>query len=229
MNVMKMSRTGTAGAATLALLLAAMPAAAAGPQGRGFYMTGDVGMNKADVKQSQFDDVVLGTFEDFGFNVTSGVAEFDNSDLGFSIGLGYSFNQYIAVEAAYMDLGNTTYSAAGTLDDGESVFDVNLRAKVGSSGPAAVLVGSLPVSYAWTLDARAGAYFAKTRITVELSDETGSAAESGSDDDTGILLGVGATWSFSPKWALRAGYTHISNAVGTSDVDQLSVGVKLKF
>ncbi len=229
MNAMKMIRTGIAISATLPLLGAAMPAAAAGPEGRGFYMTGDVGMNKADVKQSQFDDVVLGTFEDFGFDVTTGVSEFDNSDLGFANGLGYSFNQYIAVEAAYLDLGNTTYSAAGTLDDGETQFDVDLHAKVGSSGPVVALVGSLPVAHAWTLDARAGAYFAKSKITVELSDDTGSAADSGSDDDTGVLLGVGATWSFSPKWALRAGYTHISNAVGTSDVDQLSVGVKLKF
>jgi opacity protein-like surface antigen len=229
MNAMKTVRKEIAGAVALALLVAAMPAAAAGPEGRGFYMTGDVSMNKADVKQSQFDAVVLGTFEDFGFDVTAGSSEFDDSDLGFSIGLGYSFNQYIAVEAAYLDLGDTTYSAVGTLDDGESQFDVNLHAKIGSSGPAVALVGSLPVSHAWTLDARAGAYFAKSKITVELSDATGSAADSGSDDDTGVLLGVGATWSFSPKWALRAGYTHISNAVGSSDVDQLSVGVKLKF
>jgi len=220
--------SGLAGGA-VALLCAAMPAAAASKEGRGFYIAGDVSMNKADVKQSQFDDVVLGTFEDFGFDFVAGESSFDDSDIGYSIALGYSFNRHIAVEAAYIDLGNTTYSASGTFDDGESLFDVDLDARVGSSGPAVSLVGSLPLSEDWSLDARAGAYFAKTKITVTLSDDTTSESQSGSDDDTGVLLGLGVTWSFGPQWALRAGYTHISNAVGDSDVDQLSVGVKRSF
>jgi opacity protein-like surface antigen len=220
--------SGVAGGA-LALLCAAMPAAAASREGRGFYIAGDVSMNKADVKQSQFDETVLGTFEDFGFDFVAGESDFDDSDIGYSVALGYSFSQRFAVEAAYIDLGDTTYSASGTFDDGEDLFDVNLGARVGSSGPAVSLVASLPLSNVWSLDARAGAYFAKTSITVEVGDETGSESRSGSDEHTGVLLGLGVTWSFGPKWALRAGYTHISDAVGESDVDQLSVGVKRSF
>lgn len=230
MKVLKLARAGIAGGVAMALLAASLPAAAAqGAEGRGFYVAGDLSMSKFDANQDEFDDVILGVFEDFGFDVTSGGSDLDDSDIGYAIALGYSFNRNWAIEGAYMDVGAVSYSADATVDDGIDEFDVAIGAKVKSSGPAITLIGSLPLNPAWSVEARVGAYFAKTKITVNLSDGVDNASQTDSDEDTGVILGVGATWSFRPQWALRFGYTHISDGLGTSDVDQLTAGVKWSF
>jgi len=227
MKVLKLAR---AGGVAMVLLCAVLPATAAqGSEGRGFYVAADLSMSKFDANQDELDDVILSTFEDFGFDVTSGESDLDDSDIGYSIVLGYSFNQNWAIEGAYMDLGAVSYNADVTLSDGVDQIDVAIDAKVKSSGPAVTLIGSLPLNPAWSVEARVGAYFAKTKITVNLTDGVDEGADSFSDEDTGVILGIGATWNFRPQWALRFGYTHISDGLGTSDVDQLTAGVKWSF
>lgn len=225
----KSVRTSVAIGVATALMGTALPLAAATPEGRGFYVAADAGLSNFDASQDEFDEVILGVFEDYGFDVVTGGSDFDDSDMGYSISLGYSFNRNWAVEAAWMDLGAISYTASLSFANPANPFGVLVSAKVKSTGPAVTLVASLPLSYAWALDARVGAYFAKTEILVNLEDGTDSASDTFSDEDTGVILGVGATWTFRPQWALRAGYSHISDGLGTTDVDQLTVGVKYTF
>lgn len=81
------------------------------------------------------------------------------------------------------------------------------------------------------LDARAGAYFSRTKVTVFASDGATTETDSlGSDDDTSLLLGVGATWRLAGNLALRLGYTRFDKAVaGEGDADNLSLGIRVLF
>ena len=79
--------------ALAALALTASMAARADVQ-PGFYMGAGVGSTKID--DDGFDDI-----------------DFDDSDTGFKVFGGYSFNQNFAIEASYFDLGE----ASGSFDD----------------------------------------------------------------------------------------------------------------
>ena len=84
-----------------ALALTAAMAAQADVQ-PGFYMGAGFGSTKID--DDGFDDI-----------------DFDDSDVGFKLFGGYSFNQNFAIEATYFDLGE----ASGSLGFGVT-FDVGI-------------------------------------------------------------------------------------------------------
>lgn len=205
-----MHRTGVAGAVLLALGMASAPAAAATP---GFYVAADLANSTYDVNRSDLD-------EDFETVQSS----LDKTGLGYSFAVGYQFSPFFAVEAAYADLGKAKYSAS--VDDGEDAFDLTATFKVG--GPALSLVGSWPLTDTFSLDARAGALFGKTKLTGRIDGVPGSFSES--ENDTSLLFGVGGTYSFSDTLGIRLGYTILKDALaGEENVNQFSVGLKYSF
>lgn len=77
----------------------------------------------------------------------------------------------------------------------------------------------------------AAAYFSKTKVSVFATDDTFNVpASPGSEKDTSLLLGAGATWALTPILGLRLGYSRLQKAVaGEGDVDSLSLGIRVKF
>jgi OOP family OmpA-OmpF porin len=176
--------------ALAALALTASMAARADVQ-PGFYMGAGFGSTKID---------------DDGFD---GI-DFDDSDTGFKVFGGYTFNQYFAVEATYFDFGD----AGGSFDDFGDTVDFD----VGVSGLAASAVGMLPVSDMFTLFGKIGyaSYDVDAHVNI-VGVGSGSSSESESD----LMYGAGAALSFG-QFEARAEYEMINVDGGDANMISLS-------
>jgi OOP family OmpA-OmpF porin len=212
--------------------LAAFACLPLGAQGAGFYFDAAVGHSSTNgIDQQELDDLMIEVGEDAFNSFTLNDSSVDKTDIGFSLALGYRISENFAVEAAYLKLGKAGYEADVTVDDGGGPIDLDMGFNFKSSGPALSLVGIWPVGQALSLDARAGAYFAKTKGSVFATDGSNSESEAlDVEDDTSLLLGFGATWSLTEKLGLRLGYTRLEKAVaGEEDASTVSLGVRFSF
>src|SRR5690606_21199826 len=157
-------RGATIAAVATTMLGGASMATAAVP---GFYMAGTIGQSSTDVggeEQAFMDELVVATWESFGFNVLEGESDLDKSDIGFELAVGYQASPYFAVEAAYIDLGKAKYEAEGIVDNGGGPMDASSDLTSDAKGPALSLLGMLPVSDRFSLDARVGAMLGKSKV-----------------------------------------------------------------
>jgi len=146
----------------------------------------------------------------------------DDTGNGIKLGGGYAFNRYFAVEGAYVDLGKAT--ASGTF--GGSNASVTFK----SSGLVVAVVGMVPLSQQFSLLGR----FGLINATVKVDASLGNASGSDKTTDVKTTFGVGVTYSFTPKFAVRGDFDRYSklgnkDTIGESDVDMLSIGVVYKF
>jgi outer membrane autotransporter protein len=192
----------------------------------GFYIAVDTGVSTFDGTRSELDEVVD---EAFGADFERESSSYDKQAIGAGLVGGYRFTPFIAAEVSYLALGKAKYHASGTATDG-SGDEVDLRLGIESGGPAIALLGSWPLSDAFSLDARAGVLFSRSKLTVSVAIEGDSGSESTSEKDSALLLGVGGTWSFRPGMALRFGFTLFKDALGgEDDVGQASAGFQYTF
>lgn len=213
-----------AAAVAASLLAAAGTASAAEP---GWYLAADVGMNSFRGSKANLDSLLVDAFDGQGQSVDALSSSVDRSATGFEFAVGYQVTERVAFEAAYIDLGKTSYAASGTVDGGEG-FTIDAHVK--SRGPALSFIGSMPLSDSFSLDARLGALFGKNKISAGGTIDFGTIPSvSGSDSKTGTLVGVGATWTVSSRIGVRIGYTRFNNVVHTTDVNQYRLGLKVSF
>lgn len=142
----------------------------------GFYIGAGIG---------QFDSKV----EDIE-GLTDAISNFDKEDdTAWKVFAGWRFMKWLALEAAYIDLGNPrgNFDASGTSGD----YTVEL------SGFAPYLVGTLPLGI-FELSGRVGYYFHDLEINVDLDNiGPGNGDVIGSDESTeAFVYGVGAGVTF---------------------------------
>jgi OOP family OmpA-OmpF porin len=189
-------RLGLTAFAALALTTAMAAQAEVPP---GFYAGASIGTTKLG------DD----GFESAGFDA-------DDSDTGFKIFGGYSFNPNFAVELSYFDLGEVR----GGFSD---PFFGDFNFKVGVSGLNASAVGRLPVSDTFSLFGKLGV--ASYDVDAHVSgDFIGSGSDSQSETD--LTYGIGAALSVG-QVELRAEYEAIN--VDNGDATMISVGALYRF
>jgi OOP family OmpA-OmpF porin len=172
---------------------------------------------QADVQPGFYAGASIGTTKLTDDGLESSAFDVDDSDTGFKIFGGYSFNNNFAVELSYFDLGEVS----GVLDDpffGDIAFDV------GVSGFNASVVGRLPVAETFALFGKLGfaSYDLEAHATVS---GFGSGSDSSSESD--LTYGVGAALSVGPQWELRAEYEAIN--VDDGDANMISVGAMYRF
>jgi OmpA-OmpF porin, OOP family len=182
-----------------ALALTAAMAAQADVQ-PGFYAGAGVGTTKLS------DD----GFDDAGVDV-------DDTDTGFKIFGGYSFNRNLAIEVSYFDLGEVS----GGFND---PFIGNVSFDVGISGLNASVVGRLPVSETFSLFGKLGvaSYDLDGHATI-----SGVGSGSDSQSETDMTYAVGAALSFGGPWEVRVEFETIDVDNGTANM--LSVGGVYRF
>lgn len=223
-------------------MLAAAVFAAAGLMGAadaraadsGFYVGGLVGATSFDVDEADFagiEDVFGGT----GLAVTITDSSLDDSDTAFGAVVGYRFLPWLAAEARYVDLGEATYRARGTVSAVESAavpFDLRLKAKV--KGPALSVLGILPFADRWEAYARGEVLFADTEFeaSVNVDGDAASASDSANSTDFGVGVGIGA--NLGEHWTVRAEYERFLDVgdeeeTGEADVDLASLQVLYRF
>jgi opacity protein-like surface antigen len=225
--VNKRKRVGVAAGLAYLGLAAAAPGFAAEP---GFYLGLSGGQASYDASQDDFDAIVFDALTSSGFIVVNGSSDLDDSDTGFSGLGGYRFNPYLAVEAAYVDLGELSYTGTGTVRlppiPGTLAQTVSLTAA--TKGPMISAVGSIPLSDAFDLYGRAGILFADTEVDISLNVSGVSSADSFSDDSQDTVLGLGGAWHVGDAWTFRLEYQRAldvgSEDTGETDVDFVSLG-----
>ena len=168
---------------------------------QGFYIGGSVGESDADDGNA-----IPGL-------ITSGPV--DGKDSGMKFFGGYQFNQNLAVEVAYVDLGKATYS--GTFS-GSPVTGGTVK----TSGINASAVGTLPLNPSFSLFAKAGIYTWEAKA----SDVTGGVPFSGKDDGADLSFGFGGAYNVTKNFSLRAEWEQFE---AVDKISLLSVGVAYKF
>jgi hypothetical protein len=154
----------------------------------------------------------------------------------WSADIGYLLSPNFAVEASYIDLGTLKYSAAATQPSnsgtGSSPVAVNLDIR--SHGPALALVGVLPMSNSWELDARAGAYEGKTITNFISALQTGTNTGTVSKTATSLLAGFGGSLTVTSHCTVRLDYVRLEHlneqVLGRSfNVDLVTAGASFVF
>lgn len=131
----------------------------------------------------------------------------DDGDTGLKIFGGYKFSPNLAVEGAWVDLGDVTLSSGiGS-------------ASVGTDGLEVAAVGIWPINPKWNVFGKLGLYMWDASVSTGF----GSVSEDGTD----LMFGFGGTWNFAERISLRAEWERFD--LDGEDADFLSVGVQFNF
>jgi OOP family OmpA-OmpF porin len=147
-----------------------------------------------------------------------------NDDFGWKVFAGFSYSEYVAVEVAYVDLGEVSIKAES---DGDGIaFDPGpVNASIGTSGLSLALVGSMPINDKFGFQAKLG-YFAWS------ADETLSNVAfvpvSVSRDGSDPMFGLGAVYRPNDRYEIRLEYETFSD-IEEVDGTLASLGFSVRF
>jgi hypothetical protein len=196
----------------------------------GLYATGSIG-------QTRIDNNDLSTLENLGVSV-------DDTDTGYSTGLGYEFNKYMAFEGGYADLGKATatYSSAisGTINGTPFSATGTINAQAQADGFYFGPILSLPVTDNFSVYAKSGFFIwdidtsasATGTLTYGGTIYAGSVEATASDDGTDAYFGAGLAYDITKTLSVKTEWTRFqidSDSVSDSDVDFISAGLVFKF
>lgn len=176
----------------------------------GFYATASVG-------QTRIDDKGLDDLGNMGISV-------DDTDTGYSIGLGYEFNKYVALEAGYANLGEASASYA----DSRGSANASVEADGYYLGPKL----TLPVTDKFAIFGKMGLFVWKADGRASGTGAFASPTVSASDDGTDLYFGVGMGYDVTDTLSVKAEWTRFRFDGGESsdtDVDFISAGLVFKF
>ncbi|MDH4095218.1 MAG: outer membrane beta-barrel protein [Betaproteobacteria bacterium] len=139
----------------------------------------------------------------------------DGSDSGIKLFGGFAFNRNIAVEMAFVDLGELTYS--GTYF-GTPVTNGTLE----TSGFNFAAVGTIPLNPSFSLFGKLGLFFWEA----EASDVTGGFPFVQTIDDVDVSYGFGASFQFNRNLGMQVEWEQYEAA---DSISLLSVGVVYRF
>ena len=203
--------------ALCALLVAAvlLPVSQAGAQG--FYAAAGLGQGSVSVDKGALKRQIESMTGD---TITS--IKLDDSDMSWHARIGYAFNGYVGIEAAYYDFGEITGRIEADSFDPDELADA-----VSAVFPAAPHGGALqgrlgwPFSDEFSIGARAGIMFWNSDETARLvSGDSGSAKSS--EDGSDFVWGIDLVWQ---HWS-HFGLTLEMNRVEADD-PALSVDIGL--
>lgn len=173
-----------------------------------FYIFGDVGQGKMEVDSD--DDSKL-----------------SKTATSYSIGAGYDFNKFLAVEVAYRDLGDVTDRGLefDSANDAYRFVD-----KYTTTALQASVVGKLPISDEFNVYGRVGLASIDMDYKSTLSYEDGNnpAPERDSASKTRALFGLGASFDITSQLAVRAEYNQYAKWDDLK-LSAVTVGAVYKF
>jgi hypothetical protein len=123
----------------------------------------------------------------------------DDVDSGYSAGVGYRINRYLAAEVAYAHFGELYVE--------EQYGSVHLDYGARVRGPTVSVLGSLPLGEQWELFVRGGMLFAETRVShFAYFRSTSRPRPDREYSDEAFFGGAGVQWKFAPRVAARLEY-----------------------
>lgn len=198
-----------------------------------FYVGGSVGHVKADLGPAASASSVSVLVQDFGLTGTVSVTQDnrDDTDTGYKIFGGYSFNKYFAMEVFYADFGRMKedVTAALNVTDGTNtlVGTATLGARLDLTGYGVDLVGSYPVADRFSLFAKLGYFYHKVDADLALgftgtqngTPATLSEVASDSDNGSDYSFGFGADYHFNNNMAVRLDWQRYKVKAFDTDMD----------
>lgn len=208
----------------------------------GFYVGGWVGQATKDADRTEYDAFANDVHAFYRYTPVSGGASFDDSDVSFSLLVGYRVLRYLAIEGAYAQLGQVAHnsSTSGNFPMDSGTIDMTTESE--TSGFSLSLLGVWPISYGWETYARGGVLFASNSFRTSITargdvfipapgGNINASFSKGSDD---LYAGVGLAMRFFENYDLRLEYQRIfdaglalTGAVG--DIDVASLGLTVTF
>ncbi len=186
----------------------------------GFYGVGEVTSTKHSLDSDYFDNALNSA----GATGLSSSASSNSNQ--WRLQGGYRFNDNVALEAGYIDVGEAKYKA--DFNGGSTKGSL----KAGGLDAAGVL--SLPLNENFSVFAKAGILAAKVKSHISANAPLALTDNNSSVNQVRPLLGVGAVYKISDQWDVRADYDQVSNlgkssSTGTMDAKMMSLGVVYKF
>jgi hypothetical protein len=231
---------------------AASTAAIAQSAETGFYLSGFGGQAISHVDDRPVElngQLVILTLP--GVSVAVDAVNVDRNDAAFGGVVGYRAGRFVAFEAMYLDLGESTYQLAFRLTGvptgpilppspvpfppglgGGAVFVRAPEPTITTStrGPALSALALWPFAEKFDVYGRAGVYFADTVRTLGSGAFQSERAESSEE----ALWGVGAQWRAFERWSLRLDYHRFEDVgrrsrTGEADIELWSLGVLFRI
>ena len=194
----------------------------------GFYVGVSVGQSDYDVGASGGILVSIGGPLGGGvFMVQPASTQVEDNGVSWSAILGYRIHKYVAAELAYMNFADAnvteTFEVPGFSRLSPPSFTITQRTRMTVQGPAASLLGLLPLGAGWEVYLRAGVLFAdqERKVLHTSADKVTFGSEE-------WLAGAGVQWTFAKRWGLRLEYQRFdtidSNGRGNEmDLDLISL------
>jgi len=189
------------------LLACALSAFTLPAMAEGFYVFGDVGQGKMELDSSND-------------------SKLSKTDTSFSVGAGYDYNKFLAIELAYRDLGEV----ADRGSDFNGVDNYNFVDKIGITALQASVVGKLPISDVFNVYGRLGlaSLDADYESREYYADGNNPSPYSDSTSKTKAVFGLGASFDVTSQLALRAEYSQYAKWDDLK-LSSLTVGAVYKF
>lgn len=146
------------------------------------------------------------------------IERLDDDDAAWKAFVGYRFNRYLALEAAYIDLGKPNGRSGGSGSSG----DYRLRLK----GFAPYVIGTIPLGPV-ELFGKAGYYFYDVDLRVDIDDPLSPDVDSSKSDED-FIYGVGIGMTFFDHLNARLEYERIDSDV-IDDADALWLSASWRF
>lgn len=149
----------------------------------------------------------------------------DDSDTGYKLTAGYTFNENFALEAFYIN--GLSLGTNFNFKDKDSGDVVNANGTLDTSGVGLAAVLKKPVSESASVYGKLGAVRFKQKLDLTLSSGSVTAPVKLSDKTTAGMIGLGAEYKLGEALSLKAEY-EISSKSG-DQVHFLSAGVAYNF
>jgi OOP family OmpA-OmpF porin len=201
----------------------------------GWYIVGFAGEASAqNVSQAELDQDTADVFGSVGLSIVDATSTLDDSDTGFGLAGGYQVNQNFAAELAWVDLGDISYAANGTVTDGVDTFDAGLGIDQSASGPVFSLLGIVPIGERFSVFGRVGFALMSVDADATVSIDGESTADSVSTDRSNLMYGIGGEFSFNRRFGVRLGWDRYAEVgsedqAGEVDIDLISLGLRFNF
>jgi len=136
---------------------------------------------------------------------------FEESDTGFKVFVGYTFNPYAAIELNYVDAG------APILESPAGSTEVAAKAVTASA------IVSFPFQRSFAAFGKFGFSFYDSDTTTR----TGAQLSTAAHTDVNLAFGIGASYAFLERYEVRIEYESI--AVDDGDFSMMSIGGVYRF
>jgi opacity protein-like surface antigen len=197
-------------AAAIAMVSICIPVEPAMADETGFYVGANALSLLRTYRRTDLDSATTAVFGGEKDGYSMGPSSVERNHMMWSADFGYMLTRNLGIEVSYLDLGSLRYSGFGTVTATDGTASaVHLNLDVRTHGPALAVVGALPMTNFWEIDARVGAFQAKAKTNYRTT--VGEDAQSGnlSQSSTSLLASVGTAFTLTTHLTLRLDYLRI--------------------